>query len=186
MKLILNLLILALPALAFAAGGEHHAEGIPKAVWYQIVNVAILIGGLVYFTKDSIVGFFSGRKTEFISAAAKSASAREEAERQFLDIKNKLDQIAATREESLRKAEAHAEDLKKQIATEANEVSKRIREEAALTARLEIERAQRDLRQGLLRDSVEAARIVLTKDIGAADQQKLQNDFIKDIEVVSR
>lgn len=185
MKVLANLLILTLPALAFAAGG-HHDEGIPKAVWYQIVNVLILVGGITYFTKDAIVSFFSGRKTEFVSAAAKSALAREEAERQFVDIKNKLAAIDTTRAETLKKAEAHAADLKKQIADEANEVTRRIREEAALTARLEGERAQRELRQNLLKDSVQAAQIVLSKDIGAADHQKLQKEFIKDIDGVSR
>jgi F-type H+-transporting ATPase subunit b len=73
--------------------------------------------------------------------------------------------------------------LKNQIIDEANQVSKRIKDEAELTARLETQRAQKELRHQLLNDSVEAARIVLTKDIGANDQQKLQNEFINHIEV---
>ncbi|MNJ91081.1 ATP synthase subunit b [compost metagenome] len=186
MKLALNVLVLLLPVFAFAAGGEHHGEGVPKVVIYQLINVLILLGGLVYFTKDMIIGYFSSRKTEFLSAAQKSAAAREEAEKQFIDIKSKLENMMNTREETVKKAEAHADDLKKQILTEANEVSKRIRDEAELTAKLEVDRAQRELRQGLIKESVDAARMVLTKDIGAPDQQKLQNEFIKNIEVVSR
>lgn len=185
MKLVLNALILLLPTVVFAAGG-HGGEGVPKAVIYQAINVAILIGGLVYFTKDAIVGFFGGRKSEFLSAAQKSAAAREEAEKQFIDIKSKLENMVNTRAETIKKAEAHADELKNSILAEANEVSKRIRDEAELTAKLEVERAQRELRQGLIKESVDAARMVLTKDIGASDQQKLQNEFIKNIEVVSR
>ncbi|MEN0058911.1 MAG: ATP synthase F0 subunit B, partial [Bdellovibrio sp.] len=143
----------------------------------------ILVGGLVYFTKDAVIQFFSGRKAQYLEAAQKSAFAREQAEKEFVDIKHKLSTLEATREESLRKAQQHSDELKKQIMDEAAEVSKRIREDAELTAKLEVQRAQKELRQQLLQDSLEAARIVLTKDIGASDQQKLQKDFINNVGV---
>lgn len=189
MKLVVNLLIILAPALVFASGAEHghggeHAIEIPKAVIYQAINIAILIGGLIYFTKDGIVSFFAGRKAAYLEAAQKSAFAREQAEKEFVDIKNKLANLDSTRQEQLAKAKTHAEELKKQITDEAEQVSKRIREEAELTTKLEVQRAQKELRHQLLNDSVEAARIVLTKDIGANDQQKLQKEFINHIEVV--
>ncbi|KYG68962.1 ATP synthase subunit B [Bdellovibrio bacteriovorus] len=182
MKLLVSLFIITAPALALAAGGGHH-DGIPSAVMYQAINVAILVAGLIYFTKDGIVSFFSGRKAAYLEAAQKSAFAREQAEKEFVDIKNKLANLDATREESLRKAQAHADDMKKQILDEANEVTKRIRQDAELTAKLEVQRAQNELRNQLLKDSMEAARTVLTKDIGSADQQKLQKDFINHVGV---
>lgn len=187
MKLLLSLIVLLAPAALFAAGGEHGsghgANEIPKAVLYQAINVTILVFGLIYFTKDAIVNFFAGRKAEYLAAAQKSALAREQAEKEFIDVKNKLAELDATRAESLKKAQLHADALKTQILEEANNVSKRIREEADLTAKLEIQRAQKELRTQLLTDSVEAARIVLTKDLGASDQQKLQKDFINHIGV---
>lgn len=181
MKLLVNLMIILTPALVMAAGGGHH-DGVPKVTIYQLINLVILFGGIIYFTKDSIVSFFGGRKTAYLEAAQKSAFAREQAEKEFVDLKNKIANIDATREESLKKAQAHAEDIRKQIITEANDVSKRIREEAELTAKLEVQRAQKELREQLLQDSLSAARMVLTKDIGASDQQKLQTEFINNIE----
>lgn len=187
MKLLLNLFIILAPALVMAAGGEHggghHEAAVPKVVLYQLINVTILIAGLVYFTKDSIVSFFSGRKAAYLEAAQKSAFAREQAEKEFVDIKHKLSHLDATREESMQKAQAHADDMKKQIMEEANEVVKRIREDAELTAKLEVQRAQKELRSQLLKDSMEAARIVMTKDLGSADQQKLQKEFINNVGV---
>lgn len=184
MKVLVNLLILLAPAIVFASGaehgGDHHIE-IPKAVIFQAINVAILIAGLIYFTKDGIVSFFGGRKAAYLEAAQKSAFAREQAEREFVDIKAKLANLDNTRAEQIAKAKAHANDLKNQIVEEASQVSKRIKEEAELTAKLEVQRAQKELRDQLLTDSVDAARIVLTKDIGAADQQKLQKEFINHI-----
>lgn len=161
----------------------HHDAEIPKVVLYQVINVVILVAGLIYFTKDGIVAFFKDRKAQYLEAAQKSAFAREQAEREFVDIKNNLAQLDATRADSLNKAQAHADDLRKQIMDEAQAVSKRIKEDAQLTAKLEVERAQRELRTQLLTDSVEAARIVLTKDLGSADQQKLQKYFINHVGV---
>lgn len=186
MKLLVNLLILLAPALVMAAGGEHgtgHDNHIPKAVIYQVINVVILVGGLIYFTKDGIVQFFSSRKAAYLEAAQKSAFAREQAEKEFVDIKHKLANLDATREESLKKAQVHAEEMKKQILDEAQQVTKRIREDAELTAKLEVLRAQKELREQLLKDSMEAARQVLTKDLGSADQQKLQKEFVDKVGV---
>ena len=182
MKLLLNLFIILAPTAVLAAGG-HGGEGVPKAVIYQLINVTILVVGLVYFTKGSIVQFFSGRKAAYLEAAQKSAFAREQAEREFVDIKEKLANLDATREDSLKKAQAHAEDIKKQILDEAQNVTKRIRDDAQLTANLEVQRAQKELRAQLLKDSVEAARVVLTKDLSSSDQQKLQKDFINHVGV---
>lgn len=183
MKLLVNLLIILAPALVFASSeGEHHIE-IPKSVLYQFINITILAVGLVYFTKDSVVQFFSARKTAYLEAAQKSAFAREQAEKEFVDIKNKIETLDATRIESLNKAKSHSEELKKSILDEANDISRRIQEEAELTVKLEVHRAQKELRTQLMKDSMEAARIVLTKDLGSSDQQKLQNDFINNVGV---
>ena len=65
MKLLLNILILLAPAVLMAAGGEHgaghHDNEIPKVVIYQFINIVILVGGIIYFTKDGVIAFFSGR-----------------------------------------------------------------------------------------------------------------------------
>ncbi|XGC80855.1 hypothetical protein ACES2L_16140 [Bdellovibrio bacteriovorus] len=183
MKLLLNLFIILAPAAVFAAGGEHHGEGVPKVVIYQLINVTILFAGLIYFTKDSIVSFFSGRKAAYLEAAQKSAFAREQAEKEFVEIKHKLETLENTRAESLKKAETHSAEVKAQILAEAAEVSKRIRQDAELTVKLEVQRAQTELREQLLKDSLEAARIVMTKDLGSNDQQKLQKEFINHLGV---
>jgi F-type H+-transporting ATPase subunit b len=187
MKRFIPALIVLLPVLAFAAehGGEAaHEGGVPKVVLYQAINIIILIAGLVYYTKDATIQFFKDRRATYVTAAHKSAVAREEAEKQFRDIKHKIDQLDLTEADSLAKARAHAEEIKQQLLAEAKEVSTRIREEAQLTVQLETKKAQRELREQLLKDSMEAARAVLAKDIGGNDHQKLQGDFVKSIEVL--
>ncbi len=183
MKYLINLLIILGPLAVLASGGERHEEGVPKVVVYQVINVSILVFALIYFTKDAIVAFFTDRSANYLKAAQKSAIARENAERELEEIKAKLAHLEATREESIKKAHSHADDMKKQIMDEANDVSKRIKEDAELTVNLEVQRASKELRAQLVAASMEAARQVLTKDLGGSDQQKLQKDFVNNIGV---
>ena len=93
MKMSFAFLLAFLPAAMAAAaehGGGHHAEGIPTVVIYQVINVSILFAGLFYYTKDGAIQFFASRRSDYVSAAKKSAIAREEAEKQFMTSKTKL------------------------------------------------------------------------------------------------
>lgn len=179
----LALLLILAPLAVLAAGGEHeaHAAGVPRVVLYQVINVVILAAGIVYFTKDQIVQAFTQRRADYVAAAEKSAHARQQAEREFHDIKMKIETLEANRADTIQKAEAHAREIKEQIAREASEVSKRIREEATMTVKIETQKAQRELREQLVRDSLAAARGVLSKDIAGQDHQKLQGDFTQHI-----
>ena len=171
-----------LPQLAHAAGG-HHGDGVPTTVIYQAINLAILFGGIIYFTKDSAVQFFKARHGAYLDAAEKSAAARKEAEKNLADVKSRLDHVLSTKDQAILKAQQQAEELKANLAAEAEAAVKRIRSEAELTAKLEIQRARKELQEKLVKDSIDAARVVLTKDIGGADHAKLQGEFVKNVEV---
>ncbi len=180
---MLAVLFLIIPTAAFAAGGGAH-DGIPSTVIYQAINLTILFSGIIYFAKDGVKQFFADRKTQYLDAAKKSAAAREEAEKQFQDIKAKIDHLNATYASSIAQAKANAAELKEQMTADANALAKRIKDEAELTVRLEVERAQAQLKQQLLKDSVDAARMVLAKDVNSADHAALQSQFSKNIEAV--
>lgn len=175
-------------SIAFAAGGhgEHGGEvHVPKVVLYQLINVLILFGGLFYFLKNVVIKFYADRKANYLSAAQKSQAAREEAEKQFVEVKNKLDKLEATTDESISRAKAEAVDMKNDLIKEAQEVAARIKKEAEQTAKIEIQKAQTQLREQLLKDSIEAAKAVLSKDIGSADHQKLQSEFVNKVQAVN-
>lgn len=182
MKVVITLALILTPQLVLAAGG-HDGEGVPGFVKYQVINLIILFGILVYFTKDSVIQFFGERKAQYLEAAKKSAEARNKAEQEFADVKSKLASLEKTKDETIHRAQTQAAELKVQMMADATQVVQRIKDEAALTVRLEVERAQRELRQQLLKDSVEAARIVLTKDVSNSDQEKLQKEFINNVGV---
>lgn len=182
------LLVLGASA-AFAAGGHgEHGDGpveVPKVVFYQVINVLILFGGLFYFLKGTVVKLYADRKSNYLAAAQKSQSAKELAEKQLAEIKAKLNQLEATQDETISRAKAEANDMKLALVKEAQEIATRIKSEAELTAKLEVQKAQAQLREQLLKESLEAAKAVLSKDIGSADHQKLQSEFVNKVQAVN-
>lgn len=181
------LLIIGTSVAFAAAHGEHEAGPveIPRVVLYQLINVVIMFGALYYFLKDVVVKVYADRKANYLAAAQKSQAAREEAEKQFVDIKHKLDQLETSESESLSRARAEANDMKHALIKEAQEAAARIKNEAEQTAKIEILKAQMHLREQLLKDSLDAAKAVLSKDIGSADHQKLQSEFVNKVQAVN-
>lgn len=183
---LISLILVFGASLAFAQEGHgEHDAGIPwKTIGWQVFNLTILFAGLIYFIKDNVRTFFAGRKDTFVEQAKKSQAARAEAEKQYLEIQHKIEHLEATREESLSRAQAEAADLRKSLIKEAEEMAVRIRNEAQVTAKVETAKAKKELHEQFVRETVAAARGVLTKDIGAADHQKLQGDFVSKVEGV--
>jgi F-type H+-transporting ATPase subunit b len=189
MKKWFAFLILLGTSCAFAAAGhgEHH-EGpveVPKQVLYQAINVFILFAGLIYFLKGAVVKFYKDRQAAYLSAAEKSKAAREAAEQQFVEIKHKIDQLESSADETISRARAEAADMKHALVKDAQEMAIKIKHQAVETAKIEILKAQTHLREQLLKDSLDAAKMVLSKDIGSADHQKLQSDFVTNVQAVN-
>lgn len=185
MRIALVILASALFETAWAADGHGHT-GVPvREVFWQVFNLGILFGGMIYFLRQPVKNFFAQRRADFVEAANKSQAARLEAEKQFVDIKHKLEHLESTRAESIARAEAEAADMRKQMIKDAEELAKRIRNEAETTAQIEVQKARQELRESFIQEAVSAARTVLTKDIGSQDHQKLQNDFTQHLQGVN-
>jgi F-type H+-transporting ATPase subunit b len=186
MKTVLITSILLLAQLAFANehGGAHHAEGVPMSIVYHAINIVILFGGMVYFLKKPLAQAYSERRQQFVAAASKAKLAREQAEKENQDIKNRLSKLEANVSENISRARAEAVDLKKQIVAEAESTAKRIRDEVKKTVDMELLRAENELRQKMIQESVKAARTALSDKVGAGEQTRLQDEFVDKIQVV--
>lgn len=186
--ILLSLLVTVIVQVAAAAPEEQHAThaAIPyRLIGWQIFNLVVLFAGLAYFLKEPIRNFFRDRQAAFREAAEKSAVARAAAEKQYHEIKSKIDYLDRDHQESLARAEAEASDLRHQTVREAEEVAGRIRKEAETTARLEVQRARQELHEHFVNEAVAAARKALSSDIGNQDHTKLQSEFVNHLETVN-
>lgn len=181
MKRIGFFMILLASSSALAAGG--HGEGVPwKTIFWQVFNLTILFSGIIYLVAKPLRDFFAQRRAEYLETEKKSQSARKAAELQFSEVQQKLTHLEATREESYARAEGEAADMKKQLVRDANDLAVRIKAEAEATVRMEVLRAQLELRSEFVRESVQTARTVLQKDIGSQDHQRLQDQFVNQLQ----
>ena len=76
--------------------------------------------------------------------------------------------------------------MKAQLMVDAEALSKRIREEAALTAKLEIEKAKNHLRDQIIKESFAVAQAQLSSLVSKEDHARLQGEFLHNIQVVQR
>lgn len=187
-KVFMTALLTLVSQAAFAAeghGGGH--EAFPwDFVGFQVVNVTILVVGLVYFTKDAARKYFAERHQVFVAAAQKAQAARSQAEAEHTEIQVKLSKLESTAAESISRAKAEAAELKHQLVAEAEAASKKIKTEAEQAARLEIERAKNHLREQLIQDAVVAARAQLSQKVSSDDHQRLQGEFINNMQGAGR
>ncbi|MEY4617421.1 MAG: synthase chain [Pseudomonadota bacterium] len=163
-------------------GGDSH--GIPTVVYYQALNVAIILIAAVVFGKKSIAAFFAGKKEGFLKAQEKAQGVLRSAEEEYQQMKERHDKLLMNRDESIAKATADANDLRAQIVRDAEALAQKLNNEAHLSSKLEIERAKHELKEQLIRDAFELSKRDLGSKATSADQKKLQDDFISKVQVV--
>ncbi len=186
--LVFILIMMGAMAFANAAEGGHaeeaHAHGVPKVVLWQAINLALIFGYGYYKFGGKVRDLFNERSRFFLNEAQKSKSIQEEAEKKLLDIKHKLSVLESTADESVERAKAEAADLRKQLEHEAKAFAEKIRREAESAAQIEIQNARRTLHQEVVSESLKQAKELMKKDMGQPDQQRLQDQFSKQIEGV--
>lgn len=183
------ILILTLSSFAALASEEHAAHGAGldeqtlKTIIYQAINVGALIVGLIYFLRKPIQDFFKSKREAFVASAQKAQASRVSAEAEREQIQIRLNKLESTADESISRAKADAIDMKNQLISDAMAASKRIQEEAAQSAKQEVQRAINHLREELIKESALLARNQLSS-VATEDQIRLQGNFINNMEGV--
>jgi len=165
-----------MPAMVWAAeeGGTFSA----KLFTYQCINVGLMVIALIYFLRAGVVQFFKDRRKAYLAAAEKSQQAKNAAELERSSIQAKLNKLENSADESVARARAEAADLRKTLLAEAESLSRRVHDDAAKAADMEVGRAQRQLREQVIKESITAARNQLSSKVSPEDHQRLQGEFI--------
>ncbi len=181
-------LFLIVSAWAQEHGAEHAEElVIPWAnIWVQALNLALLIGLLVYLLRNSLKQHFAQRATEYKELVDRAETAAREAEKTNVQIKDKLAKLEASAKQGEQRAREEADILRGRLEHEAKAISAKLAQEAQRTATVELEKAKIELRHELLQQALHSSREKLQNSLGSSDQQKLQNEFAQKIELVNR
>jgi len=168
---------IAWPGTATAAS---EAGGAPL-LWHA-VNLALLVGVIVYFARRPIREFLDERRatiqTDLQEAQGQLASAEENlaaCQRRIDDLDRELAEIRTA-------VQAQAEAERARILREAEAAAERIRRDAQGSVDQELRRARERLRAETAELAVKLAGELIEAQIGAEDQERLVAEFMTQLE----
>ncbi len=173
-----GLALCALPLPAFAAGDA----GGGNALFWQAVNLAIILGALIYFARKPVTEFFSTRRAQITSDLESAASLLSEAETRNSEIQRRLVDLESQLEEIRETTRRRAEEESERILAEANKTAARIQADATAAVEHELHRAQRALRAEAADLALELAGQLLREQVTDSDRERLLDEFITRVE----
>ena len=153
-----------------------------KEFLYQLLNLAILVGVIVYFARKPLLGYLAGRRSQIQSDLDTAASLLSEAEARHQEIQGKLSELQSEVDALQSQARERAEEESKRILAEAQRSAERIQSDASAAIDQELLRAQRELRSEAANLAVDMAAEILSQQVGDADRERLLDEFISRVE----
>ena len=169
--------LVATTAHAAGGGGDKGAE-----TFWQAVNLAILIGVLVWAGRGPVMAFFGDRRSEIQNDLAESARLLSEAEARNSELQRRIVDLGSEVEEIRETTRRRAEEESERILAEARKAAERIRNDASAAIDQELRRAQNELRDEAAALALDAAAEILREQIAEADRDRLMDEFITHVE----
>jgi F-type H+-transporting ATPase subunit b len=174
--------LLAAATPAFAASEEGHGG----SLFWQVLNVALLLGVLIYFARKPVLSYLAERRDTIAKNLESSAQLLAEAERRLAEWTEKaanLDrEVTSIRDATRRAAEAERD----RIIADAQVTAERIRRSAGAVVERELQQARDALRREAADLAVELAAKTLREQVNDADHTRLLDEFIGHVERETR
>ena len=176
-------LMIIMSSLAYASGGEGHADSgvLLKDFLYRVFNFAIVVGILVYFLSKPLKKGLAGRRDEIAAALAESEQVKSAAEAKFAEYDQKLATANAEIAEISTAIKREGELEKEKIIASARETAAKIEQEAEKAAALEIAKARKELQTEAVRLSVELAEELLKANFTSEDDTRLIDEYMQKV-----
>ncbi len=150
--------------------------------WQRVLNFAILVTVLVIVFKKLDVKSFFTKRTESIANTLNELEVKKaEAEKTYEEYQQKLSQLDKETDRILQEYIEQGEREKARIIASAEKAAAEIRVATDRAIDQEIKSAKEGLQAEIAELSVAAAEALLKEKIGAEDQQKLVDDFMKKV-----
>ena len=176
-------LIIIMSGLAYASGGEGHADSgvLLKDFLYRVFNFAIVVGILVYYLAKPLKKALSGRRDDIAKALAESEQVKLAAEAKFAEYDKKLATANAEIAEISTAIKREGELEKEKIIASARETAVKIEQDAEKAAALEIAKARKELQTEAVRLAVELADELLKTNFTSEDDTRLIDEYMQKV-----
>jgi F-type H+-transporting ATPase subunit b len=171
---------MAANAWASAAGAEHHVPVIGEVV-LPAINFIIYAAVIYYFALPAVRNLLRSRREEIVTTIAQASAKKQQAEALVNEYRAKIAQVDLEVQaiQASRRADAEREQAK--MLSEAEAMAVKVREDARFLADREVSIAREMLREELASQAEAIARELVQRNISAADQGRLAQDFIQHI-----
>jgi F-type H+-transporting ATPase subunit b len=172
------LVLLALAGPAAAAEGGGHGGGL----FWQILNVALLVAVLLYFARKPVLAYLAGRRDEITKNLESSSQLLAESERRLAEWSRKAADLEREAESIREATRRSAEAERDRILADARVTAERIRQSAGAVAERELRLARLALRREAADLAVELAAEILREQVNDRDRARLLDEFIGRVE----
>lgn len=164
------------PGAAYAA-----TEGGMTMVW-EILNLALLVGVLVYFARKPVLTYLSERRDEIQGNLQGAEQLLQQAEGKLQEWSQRADRLGTEIEEIRAAARKAAQQERDTIVADAEATAERIRASAGSVVDRELRAARESLRGEVADLATDLARKILTEKINDEDRLRLVDEFIHTVE----
>jgi F-type H+-transporting ATPase subunit b len=171
-------LLLVAGAAQAAGGAEDEGSQLSEFIW-QALNLALLLGVLVYFGRKPIQNFFFERRMGIQEGLDSSARLLDEAETRLTEWQTRLAELDGEIEEIRSTTHRLAEAERERILADARASAERVRRDSAAAVEQEVRRARTVLREEASDLAVELAERLLRETVNDADRDRLVDEFVE-------
>ncbi len=174
--------LLALPApllLAAEEGAEHAGKvlGLPAWIW-QLVNLVLFLGVLVYFVARPLAEAFRKRQLEVEERLRAARERRAEATRFEQDIHRRMVELEREVAEIRKQGQAEGESARAALEQRAREEADRVREASTEEIARRLSAAKAELREAAAGLTASTAAQILSREITDEDRRRLLTDSV--------
>lgn len=164
------------PSAAYASD-----EGGMAMVW-EIANLALMVGVLVYFARKPVLTFLSERRNEIQGNLAGAEQLLEEAEGKLQEWSQRAAQLDAEVESIRAAAQKAAQQERDAIVADAQVTAERILASAGSVVERELRAARESLREEVADLATDLASKILIEKVNDQDRLRLVDEFIQKVD----
>ncbi|MDH3443462.1 MAG: ATP synthase F0 subunit B [Deltaproteobacteria bacterium] len=167
-------------AWASSATGEPHGPSIHE-IWFPLGNFLIFAFIIARYALPPVRSYLRSRREEVVAALEEASAKKRQAEALVQDYRGRLAVVAKEIAEIEAALRGDGEKEKNKLLSEAQTLAASIKDDARFLADQEFKMARQKLREQMASRAEEAARELARRNLSAADQGRLMDDFIQGI-----
>lgn len=170
-----------MPALALAEETAHEGHPWLDLLW-KAINLAVLVGLIVYFTRKPVGAAFRTMAKEAVDRWNGAHKTAQDAEAEIAAQRRLIEGLEGELKRMIADVQADSQRESTRMAADARAESNRILANARIQVEQEIAKARADLRRQLAEETLKLAEQMVREGITPAERKRLMESYVRDME----